>query len=52
MFPSTELLTDVGMVVEGVDEVLEEIGEVSDWACRLQGWVASRTKRSEEKREL
>ena len=51
MFPSTELLTDVGMVVEGVDEVLEEIGEFSDWAYRLQGWVASRTK-SEEKREL
>ena len=39
------------MVVEGVDEVLEEIGGLSDWACRPQGWVASRIK-SEEKTEL
>ena len=46
------MLTDVGMVVEGVDEVLEEIGGFSDWACRLQGWVASRMKRREEKAEL
>ena len=51
-FPSTELLTGVGMVVEGVDEVLEEIGWFSDWAYRLQGWVASRIKRSEEKTKL
>ena len=28
--PSIELLTDVGVVVEGVDEVLEEIGGSSD----------------------
>ena len=37
MFTSTELLTEVGTVVEGVDEVLEEIGGFSDWAYRLQG---------------
>ena len=42
MFPSTELLTDAGTVVEGVDEVLDEVGGFSDWAYRLQGWVASR----------
>ena len=52
MFASTELLTDVGTVVEGVDEVLEEIGGLSDWAYRLQGWVASRIKKSEDKMKL
>ena len=49
MFPSRELLTDGGRVVEGVDEVLDGIGGFSDWACRLHGWVASRIKRSEDK---
>ena len=42
MFASTELLEDVRTVVEGVDEVIDEVGGFSDWAYRLQGWVASR----------
>ena len=45
------MLTDVGMVVEGIDEVLEEIDGFSDWAYKRQGWVASRIKKSEEERE-
>ena len=33
----------------GLEEVVEGMGEVSDWACRLQGWVARSVRRGERR---
>ena len=40
---------EVDLVGEGVEEVMEEIGGLSDWAYRLQGWY---TRRRREGRRL
>ena len=50
VLPAAELVIGVGMVVEWVEEVLEEIGGFSDWAYRLQGWVARSIRREEERK--